>query len=333
LYPEGGLFLKRDPLLSKRRFVMESFTNGVGARARFLIFMVIFCVALVMRNSAVAKKVNTYKNIPYWEKDNVEFDRDDHVLDIYSPVSAKELKEVFVFIHGGSWNHGNKNLYMLLGRNMALKGKVAVIINYRLSPKVMYDKMIEDCAKAIKWVYENIGGYKGDPTRIVVSGHSAGGHLAASLLSSTVFEEKLNMPNPLKGCVLIDAFGLDMYDYLTKYERPSNREFYQTFSRDPEIWKKGSPMYSLKPNGAHYLIVAGSDTYLPILEQSREYSKRLRLLGCCVDYVEIKGKKHKAMIVQMFWKKNMLYERILSFMEEIERAGSSELTLESKATN
>ena len=94
-----------------------------------------------------------------------------------------------------------------MGRNMAKKGKVAVIINYRLTPNVMYEKCFADCAYAVHWVYKktflNIRGI----LKKLLCYHSAGGQLAASLMGSNIFE--MLIENPIKGCVLIDAFGLE----------------------------------------------------------------------------------------------------------------------------
>ena len=103
----------------------------------------------------------------------------DQGLNIFSPRRAKGLQEVFVFIHGGNWNSGRKGLYSFLGNRMARKGVVTVIIDYPLSPAVTYEEMAKASAAAVSWVHENIRDYGGNPDKIFVSGHSAGGHLNA----------------------------------------------------------------------------------------------------------------------------------------------------------
>ncbi|RIV82758.1 alpha/beta hydrolase [Aurantiacibacter zhengii] len=107
-------------------------------------------------------------------------------LDLYRPTQAyaegsqSELP-VIVFIHGGSWQDGNKDGYSFVGRALASRGFVVAIPNYRLVPDVRYPAFLQDNAAAVTWVIENITQYGGDPSRIVLVGHSAGAYNAAML--------------------------------------------------------------------------------------------------------------------------------------------------------
>jgi acetyl esterase/lipase len=308
---------------------LQTTAKNITMRLKMTILLAVLCGLLLTRSSAhAARKVGVYKGIAYWNIEDPEFNSDRHRLDIFTPAHLEKPADVFVFIHGGSWNHGDKKLYSILGRNMARKGVVAVLINYRLTPGVMIDKMITDCATAVKWVYENIAAFNGNPERIVVSGHSAGGHLASSLMISKEFE-KMGIPNPVKGCVLIDAFGLDLYSYLMTYKTPSDLLFYRTFTDKPEAWRDASPLYHIGKTNVPFLVLAGSKTYPPIIDDSRKFTEKLKALGCCADYELIEGKKHAGMIVQMFWQRNIMYDKILSFMSTVpEAAPGGELTLE-----
>src|SRR6476620_9986266 len=73
----------------------------------------------------------------------------ENLLDVYYPKDKSNPKDVLVFIHGGSWNSGKKETYWWLGRNLASKDVVTIIINYGLSPVYQYEKMAADCAKAL----------------------------------------------------------------------------------------------------------------------------------------------------------------------------------------
>src|SRR5688572_718057 len=119
------------------------------------------------------------KNIPYISEESREFHSDKHLHDVFYPEITNQKKSVLVFIHGGSWYNGNKNIYSKLGINFSEKNVICCVINYRLAPAVNFEKMAEDCAAAVKWITENIAVYNGDPDKIYVCGHSAGGHLAA----------------------------------------------------------------------------------------------------------------------------------------------------------
>ena len=168
------------------------------------LFFVITVFLFVFSSCAVLKT----KNIVYNKEHDLR-------LDVYSPKKVDKPKKVLVFIHGGNWVHGKKSIYKFFGKGFAKKGIVTVIINYRLSENVTYDSLTINSAMAVKWVKQNIGQYNGDTNSIFVSGHSAGGHLAALIATDDSYFNKLNIRNPIKGTILIDAFGLDMYTYLS----------------------------------------------------------------------------------------------------------------------
>ena len=87
---------------------------------------------------------------------------------------------VLVQIHGGAWMTGNKRTQgRLLMNRLARAGWVCVAINYQLSPRVRYPEHLVDCKRALAWVRDHVGEFGGDPSRVAVTGGSAGGHLAA----------------------------------------------------------------------------------------------------------------------------------------------------------
>lgn len=259
----------------------------------------------------LSAKVLISKDIAYRENSkNIR-----NLLDVYYPENTEETKDVLVFIHGGSWNSGKKEIYWWLGKNMARKNVVSVIINYSLSPESQYEKMASDCAMAIKWVRDSIARYGGRADRIFVMGHSAGGHLAALINTDPRFFAAAGIPNPISGVILNDGFGLDMYEYLTIAE-PDERteEFLSAFTRDQETWKTASPMYYLQNVFKPFLIFVGDRTYPAIKLQSKRLYDELFKANKPIDMKYIKRKRHKGMIIQMISKKNQMYDFILEFM-------------------
>ena len=160
-------------------------------------------------------KTKRSKNIIYNQNVNKLVAKEDLLkLNIFVPRKNKAPKPVLVFIHGGNWTSGNKSLYSFFGNRMAAKGIVTVVIDYTLSPKANYERMAFESAQSIKWIKENIKNYGGNPDKIIVSGHSAGGHLGALIAFDNRYFDSLHLENPIKGVILIDAAGLDMYTYL-----------------------------------------------------------------------------------------------------------------------
>ena len=237
-------------------------------------------------------------------------------LDVYSPRKTDKPKPVLVFIHGGNWIHGKKSTYKFFGKGFAKKGIVTVIINYRLSPNATYVSLTTNSAKAVKWVKQNIKQYKGDTNNIFVSGHSAGAHLAALIATDNCYFNELKIKNPIRGTILIDAFGLDMYSYLTNAKTDYSTRYYPLFSKDPETWKKGSPIFHLHKGMPPFLMFVGTKTVPTIMEGTTEFLKALQPYQPGAPLVIVKGKHHVGMIFQFLNKHNKAYKNIINFIKQ-----------------
>lgn len=242
-----------------------------------------------------------------------------NLLDIYRPNNEKKLHDVIVFIHGGSWDTGKKDTYWFLGRNFARKGKVFVAINYPLAPEAQYQEMGYDCAKAIKWVKENIKQYGGNPDKIFLMGHSAGGHLAALINQDPKYFAKAGIKNPIKGVILDDPFGLDIDQYLKAQINTDDKYvpgFLQVFSRDEKAWIDASPMYKIDNINNPYLMFVGGKSFPAIKKQTPIFEDKMKTANKQVSLEVIKGKKHIGMITQMIFGWNKLYDRIVGFTDK-----------------
>jgi acetyl esterase/lipase len=118
-------------------------------------------------------------------------------LDVYMPrmVGARAaagagVRPVVIFWYGGSWYQGSKADYRFVGTELAKLGFVAVLPDYRLYPQVTFPAFDEDGAHAVAWVEQHIREFGGNPDRLVLMGHSAGGHTAAFLAFNHAFLER-----------------------------------------------------------------------------------------------------------------------------------------------
>ena len=256
------------------------------------------------------------KNIPYKAATTPDFSAEKHVLDVYRPNKKSDKPyPVVVFIHGGNWNSGNKNIYWFVGRRLASQGVVAVVINYRLAPTVQVPAMANDCAQAVAWTSQHIADYGGDPNRIYVMGHSAGGGLAALLATDDDLFTRIGLvKNPVKGAILNDPAGINMYDYLKKMEFPTDKQYLASFGTDPESWRSVSPLFSVKAGAPPMLLYAGEKTYPSIIGGAEAMHKKLTSLGIKSQYTVIPGKEHVPMMKQLFWKRNLIYRETLAFI-------------------
>ena len=116
---------------------------------------------------------------------------DKHRLDIFAPSGARGAP-VVIFVHGGFWRSGDRSyfenvvgLYGNVGVALADMGVVTVIPSYRLYPQVgAVDDMLDDLGAVIRFTRDHIAVHGGDPDRIILAGHSAGGQLVTLLATS-----------------------------------------------------------------------------------------------------------------------------------------------------
>jgi arylformamidase len=132
------------------------------------------------------------------------------VLDVHAPAGAKNLPVVF-WIHGGGWQTGDKSMVALKPKAFMDAGFVFVSINHRLLPAVDMGAITRDVASALGWVHKNIAAHGGDPSRMLVMGHSSGGQLAALMCTDDRYAKAEGFSlTMIKGCVPVDADTFDI---------------------------------------------------------------------------------------------------------------------------
>lgn len=105
-----------------------------------------------------------------------------HRLDVYLPDSQLQTHyPVLVFLYGGRWTDGRKDMYPFLAKTFVDRGYIVVVPDYRKYPEVTFPTFVEDAAMAVAWTLDNIARYRGDPNQLLMMGHSAGAHIAALL--------------------------------------------------------------------------------------------------------------------------------------------------------
>lgn len=99
-------------------------------------------------------------------------------LDVLRTRAEGDPMPALIYIHGGGWNSGSKEKAMLHTTPFLARGWIVVNVEYRLAQTAEAPAAIEDCICAVKFIAENAKKYRIDTNRLVVMGHSAGGHLA-----------------------------------------------------------------------------------------------------------------------------------------------------------
>ena len=159
---------------------------------------------------------NTYRVVPnmtYHTANN----RDSKV-DLYLPRGTEGPTPVLIYIHGGGWRGGSKEGNVLRLLPWLEKGWAVVNVQYRLAAVSLAPAAVEDCLCALRWVIGNAEDYNIDTSRIVVTGNSAGGHLALTtgmIPASAGLDRECPGPETLSVAAVINWYGItDVGDLL-----------------------------------------------------------------------------------------------------------------------
>lgn len=117
-------------------------------------------------------------------------------LDIYSPVDIdpQHPRPVILFVHGGTWQRGDKNQYLFVGESFTQAGYVVAVMNYRLAPQHLYPEYVQDVALALQYLAGQVQDYGGDPQQLVLLGHSAGAFNVVAAANDSRFLDAVNVP-------------------------------------------------------------------------------------------------------------------------------------------
>jgi acetyl esterase/lipase len=231
-------------------------------------------------------EVETHTNIPY--RSDKDADPVRHKLDVYVPKGQKNFP-VVLFVHGGSWDSGSKFLYFAYGEVFAKAGIGFVVCNYRLSPKVQHPAHVQDVAKAFAWTCENIGTYGGNPARVYVCGHSAGGHLVSLLATDPQYlKAEMRSPADIKGVVSISG----VYKiYATE------KVFHGPFGKDEEVCKNASPLTHVVGRHPPFLIAYGDNDIPHLDEMAKDMHAALKKADSPSELLLCKRRDHATVMV------------------------------------
>lgn len=185
---------------------------------------------------------------------------------------------VIFMAHGGGWCMGDKREDWVVTnkvKHWVQRDFVFVSANYRMVPDDAYPtEQAEDIAAAIAFVQKNAAKWKGDGSKIIVMGHSAGAHLV-TLVGRDLAAYSKSGVKPWLGTVSLDSGSLDVPGHMTG---PHFRMFDEVFGKDEAGWLKVSPIHRLKP-GAPPWMGPCSHQWPEGCKQAKAYAEKMRSLG------------------------------------------------------
>jgi arylformamidase len=205
-------------------------------------------------------------------------------LDIYA--GDKTGGPVLVYIHGGYWRSGTKEDNANFVPAFTPRGATVVLVEYDLCPQVTVPDIVRQTRAAIAWTFNNIARYGGDPSRLYVSGHSAGGHLTAMALAHDW--SKSGMPSDfIKGAAAMSGVhDLDMVMHISPNEQ---------IRMTPEIARENSPLLYPPRVNCPLLVAVGAGEPAGWKQMSKDYFEFCQRHGLRAEYLEVPGANHYTM--------------------------------------
>ena len=221
-------------------------------------------------------------------------------LDLYRARKhdRKTLVPGLIFIHGGGWSGGDKEVYRVHASRCAQRGYVAVSVAYRLSGEAPFPAAVEDCKCAVRWMRAKGSEYGIDPDNIAVLGGSAGGHLAMMVGYSSDVKElegtggHQGVSNRVQA--VVNLYGPCDLTVPFAQKSPLVWQFLggKKYREAPDLYAKASPVHYLTKDDPPTLIMHGTlDETVPI-NQSDILAAKLKELGLTYEYDRLEGWPH-----------------------------------------
>jgi arylformamidase len=206
------------------------------------------------------------------------------MLDIYA--ADRPAGPVLVYIHGGYWRSGSKEDNCNFVPTLTKRGATVVLVEYDLCPQVTVTDIVRQTRAAIGWTYRNISEYGGDPSKLFVSGHSAGGHLTAMALAHDW--ERDGLPrNIIKGAVATSGvYDLDVVMRISVQEQ---------VRLTPELAKLNSPFMNPPRVNCPLVVAVGGAEPEGWQQMSEDYFQFCKNNGMNVEYLVEPGANHYTM--------------------------------------
>jgi len=242
--------------------------------------------------ATLARSYRVTPNVTYLTANNWEAK-----LDLYQPTNASGPVPTLIYIHGGGWVGGDRQAAFFNTMPYLEMGWAVVNVSYRLARVSLAPAAVEDCRCALRWVISKAKDYNLDVNKLVVTGNSAGGHLALTtgmLPASAGLERQCPGNEELMVAAIINWYGItDVGDLL---EGPNMKTYAVTWLSSlinrQEIAKRVSPLEYVRPGLPPILTIHGdADPTVPYSHGTRLH-EALNKAGVPNQLLTIPGGKH-----------------------------------------
>ena len=218
-----------------------------------------------------------------------------HRLDVFP--GGAPAAPTLIYVHGGYWQMNDKEPYAFLAEGLREAGFNLALVEYTLAPAARLDEIVGEVRRAAGWVVEHAKELGGDPARVFVSGHSAGGHLTAmamteARLAGGVAISGIYDLEPIRLNYLNDKLGLDVAEA-----------------------ERNSPVRHLPDTAAPLLVTVGLGELPELVRQSQEFAAAWAARGLPGRYLPVPAHDHFSILEELARPKGV----ILAALQEMAR--------------
>ena len=232
----------------------------------------------------------------------IEFSNPDDqhlMINLAHPKTGDGSFPAIVCIHGGGFRAGKREGYDKQCMTLAQNGYVAITVTYRLAPRYQFPAAVYDCKAAVRWLRANAAKYKIDPSRIGVTGGSAGGHLAQFLgvtNGNKEFEGEGNLDQSSDVACVVNYYGPS--DFTKSYDKSVDAKdvlplfFGGDLTTKMAEHVKGSPLTWVSEKSVPTLCIHGTEDKYVAYEQATWLVDKLKANKVEAELLTLQGAGH-----------------------------------------
>lgn len=225
----------------------------------------------------------------------------EETLDIYPALDGDGPRPVLIYFHGGYWYSRHKDDFRFIAEGFTDAGITVVVVNYALIPSVDMAELIRQCRASVAWTQKNISEFGGDPNRLFVSGHSAGGHITAMMFASDW--EAMGVP----ASAIAGGFAISgLYDL--EPIRLSNMN--ETLGFTEDTVRDYSPVHLAPSVNAPMVFAVGGDETSEFLRHNELLREDWNAKGVEIDTMVAPGLNHFSILGDFSTKGGVLNSRM-----------------------
>ena len=226
----------------------------------------------------------------------------------YDVFPAGPRAPVHVFFHGGYWHSQDKHGFEFMAPAWVARGAAFVSANYPLCPTVTLPEIVESCRRCLAHVHDHAATWGGDPGRVFVSGHSAGGHIAACLVSTGWEDLGRGRPADLVkgGAAVSGVYDLEPMRFL---------EVNDTLRIDGATVRECSPLRTVPRTAGPLLLAVGTGEGEEFARQQRDHGAAWRSAGLECREMVLDGENHFSIVDGLAREEAELFAAVCALME------------------